>query len=134
MRHTADLDVELARGPEAPSDARAAVRELCRECDVSSSQRSDLVLLVSEIVTNAVMHSEDRRREPFRLTATLDERMIHVALADSGYGLEREAKHGAGGYGLYLLDKLARDWGVERVGDQSGVTRVWFELARAASR
>ena len=31
------------------------------------------------------------------------------------------------GYGLYLVDKGAREWGIDRVGG----TRVWFELPRS---
>lgn len=40
----------------------------------------------------------------------------------------REPDSLSDGYGLYLLDKAASSWGVERTGG----TTVWFELVRGA--
>jgi len=53
---------------------------------------------------------------------------VHVDVFDPGPGFDVEQLHGPrpeGGWGLWLLDRLSTDWGVER-GD---VTQVWFELA-----
>jgi anti-sigma regulatory factor (Ser/Thr protein kinase) len=92
------------------------------------------VLLVSEIVTNAVLHSRGHADE-LHLTADLQDHAIHVAVTDSGHGFGDDIKRHAGGYGLFLLEKLAGRWGVESAsGREDQATRVWFDfdLAHAA--
>jgi anti-sigma regulatory factor (Ser/Thr protein kinase) len=88
------------------------------------------VLLVSEVVSNAVLHSLGPADAPVLLAATIGEEVVHIAVTDAGRGftLRRPEPRADGGYGLYLLDQAARRWGV----DQVGGTRVWFELSRTA--
>jgi anti-sigma regulatory factor (Ser/Thr protein kinase) len=98
--------------------ARAALIE-------SSADVDTVILLVSEVVTNAVLHArggirlvvEDRdavaRVEVFD-SSPLPPRMHHFRLAS------------ATGRGLRLLDQLSQTWGVERVSDDGKV--VWFEV------
>jgi anti-sigma regulatory factor (Ser/Thr protein kinase) len=90
-----------------------------------------LVLLVSEVVTNAVLHSNAPTDVPILLTTSVTEETIHVTVTDTGDSftpLPRRPERRYGGYGLHILDKAARRWGVDRVGG----TRVWFELSRTA--
>src|SRR6202035_5912643 len=54
---SAPLALDLQRSVEAPGIARAAVSELSRELRLAASLVQTLVLLVSEIVSNAVLHS-----------------------------------------------------------------------------
>jgi anti-sigma regulatory factor (Ser/Thr protein kinase) len=95
-------------------------------------RRETLVLLVSELVTNAVVHSPAAPEAPIHLTAQVVEDRVRVAVTDAGDGFapvprvippaaERLAE---GGYGLYLVNRAASRWGVDR----EGGTRVWFEL------
>lgn len=123
------LRLELKRDSAAPSVARAAVMGRCDDIALSRSVCHTLVLLVSELVSNAVLHSCGSLKEPIVLTVAVTEDAVHITVTDAGHGFtpaprRREATHG--GYGLYLLDKSASRWGVDRVGG----TRVWFELAR----
>jgi anti-sigma regulatory factor (Ser/Thr protein kinase) len=80
------------------------------------------------VVSNAVQHSPGPADAPVLLAATVGEGIVHIAVTDAGRGFTpgRHDPRAEGGYGLYLLDKEARRWGV----DQVGGTRVWFELAR----
>jgi anti-sigma regulatory factor (Ser/Thr protein kinase) len=88
------------------------------------------MLLVSEVVSNAVQHSPGPAGAPVLLAAAVGEKIVHIAVTDAGRGFtpRRHDPRADGGYGLYLLDKAASRWGI----DQVGGTRVWFELSRSA--
>jgi anti-sigma regulatory factor (Ser/Thr protein kinase) len=131
-RRAPDLELVLPRGERAPADARVALDEFRERRHLPTSVRSDLLLLVSEIVTNAVLHSGDRAAAPLVLTASVGEDTVRVALVDSGHGFSRTTKREAGGYGPFLLERLASSWGVDPIEDNSG-TRVWFELPLIAA-
>ncbi len=128
----ASPQLELQRNVEAPAIARAALSRLCVEFDFSPSEQHTLMLLVSEVVRNAVQHSRGPTEAPVLLAATVGEEIVHIAVTDAGRGFtpRREEPRADGGYGLYLLEKAASRWGV----DQVGGTRVWFELSRGPAR
>jgi anti-sigma regulatory factor (Ser/Thr protein kinase) len=123
-RAAASIELELQRSPEAPGIARAAVSGMCHERNLSPSLCHTLLLLVSEVVTNAVLHSNGPADAPILLAATVSSDTIRVTVTDAGHGFTRTSKRRVGGHGLYLLDKSASRWGVDRAGG----TRVWFEL------
>ena len=125
-----NLELELQRTVGAPAIARAAVNDMCNGLDLSGSEQHTLVLLVSEMVSNAVLHSSGPTDAPVLLAATVGEDLVRIAVTDAGRGFtpQRQDERTGGGYGLYLLDRAASRWGSDRVGG----TRVWFELSRAA--
>jgi anti-sigma regulatory factor (Ser/Thr protein kinase) len=120
------LELELPRDVQAPAVARAAVSGLCHDPDFSPVQYDTLILLVSEVITNAVLHSQGPADAPILLTATVGENAARVAVTDAGHGFTPtpRATRAGTGYGLYLVDKAASRWGVDEVGG----TSVWFEL------
>lgn len=90
---------------------------------------ADLALLLTEVVSNAVRHaSKDPGDEiVIRLFANA---VVRVEVQDAGRGFEplarlRPEEGDASGWGLYLLDRIASAWGVER---RPAGTVVWFEL------
>ena len=91
------------------------------------------VLLASETVTNAVLHSNSRRAGG-TVTITVIEigGGIRIEVADEGSELSTPVVKGhgcvSGGHGLFLVQTLADQWGYVR--DESG-TVVWFWLAPA---
>jgi anti-sigma regulatory factor (Ser/Thr protein kinase) len=90
------------------------------------------VLLASETVTNAVLHSNSRRDGgTVTITAVETGGGVRIEVADEGSDLSiPEVKgHGcvSGGHGLFLVQTLASQWGYLR--DESGTT-VWFWLPR----
>src|ERR1700676_2162403 len=119
-RRARRLQLELPRDAQAPAVARAAVSGLCHGMDFSASQCQTLRLLVSEVISNAVLHSQGPPDAPIRLTvATVGEKSARISVTDSGNGftpVPREATRTEGGYGLYLVDKAATQWGVDRGG------------------
>jgi anti-sigma regulatory factor (Ser/Thr protein kinase) len=125
----AELGLVLDRTVQAPARARHAIAERCEQLGVDGSLAQSLILLVSEVVSNAVRHSPAAPDEPVGLDATFSRRSIRVTVTDGGEGFTprpRDPASAHDGYGLYLLEKVAESWGVESRGD----TKVWFELAR----
>ncbi len=125
-----DVSLELLRSVEAPAVARAAASGLCQDLGLSPSLHNTCLLLVSEVVSNAVLHSPGPLDSRILFTATAAGDAVRVTVTDAGDGFS----HPIGlppspgrGYGLYLVDKGAREWGIDRVGG----TRVWFELPRS---
>jgi anti-sigma regulatory factor (Ser/Thr protein kinase) len=124
------LRMNLERDPQAPSLARAAVTGFTERAQISRSELDTLTLLVSELVSNAVLHSDAPRASGISLCArVLDRGAVRVEVSDRGSGFSvtpRDQTQPLGGFGLYLVDKQATRWGVER---DCG-TRVWFELGQ----
>lgn len=128
---TLRIERELAHDVRAPARARAEIAACCQELELEGSLCQSLILLVSEVVSNAVRHSTGDPDAPVGLLASFDERTITVTVTDAGEGFvprPRDPSRTHDGYGLYLLEKVADRWGVESHGD----TKVWFELAREA--
>jgi anti-sigma regulatory factor (Ser/Thr protein kinase) len=123
------LRISLERNPQAPSLARAAITGFTDGSNIDPGTLATLSLLVSEVVTNAVVHSVAPPRSEISLYARrLDRGTVRVEITDQGPGFTprpRDPARPDGGYGLYLLDKEAQRWGVDR----HGGTRVWFEMA-----
>jgi anti-sigma regulatory factor (Ser/Thr protein kinase) len=125
---TQAIDVLLPRSAEAPGLARAATRELCERLVLSDGRRQILLVLVSEVVTNAVKYSDGARdaKIGFR-AAEVRGGAVRIDVHDGGTGFQPQPRNPSkpdGGWGLYLVDQESRSWGV----DASAGTRVWFEL------
>jgi anti-sigma regulatory factor (Ser/Thr protein kinase) len=123
------LQLQFERDARAPGLARAAVLARCGDFDLDPSACNTLMLLVSELVSNAVIHSRGPLEEPIALGAKKTETGVRITVTDAGEGftpVPRKPGVTQGGYGLYLVHKTAESWGVDRVGG----TRVWFELPR----
>jgi anti-sigma regulatory factor (Ser/Thr protein kinase) len=93
------------------------------------------VLLTSEIVTNAVLHSNSRRAGgTIVVVITEISGGLRVEVADNGSDLSAPVVRGdvyaSDGHGLYLVQALADQWGYFR--DEAGTT-VWFWLGVAVS-
>ncbi|HWF25503.1 MAG TPA: ATP-binding protein [Solirubrobacteraceae bacterium] len=130
--HDRALGISLEQSPHAPALARAAVSGFSDGNEIAPARLATLLLLVSEVVTNAVIHSRAPADTEIALSASLtDAGAIRIEVTDGGDGftpVPRDPSTPGGGYGLYLVDRESVSWGVDR----SGGTRVWFELATRA--
>jgi anti-sigma regulatory factor (Ser/Thr protein kinase) len=84
------------------------------------------VLLVSEVVTNAVVHA----RSSVRVTVHTDAHWVRVEVEDQGRGrplVRPFTRDQPNGRGLGVVERLATDWGTERRAQRKV---VWFEIAR----
>lgn len=127
------LRLRLDRNPQAPSLARAAIADLTRQSELDSTILATVTLLVSELVSNAVIHSDAPPPSDITLCArVLDEGAVRVEVIDQGNGFNTERRVEArsrGGFGLFLVDTQATRWGIDR--DRG--TCVWFEIANATA-
>ncbi|GAA2949036.1 ATP-binding protein [Streptomyces enissocaesilis] len=91
----------------------------------------DVLLVVSELVTNACLHAEG----PEELRVACDGKVLRLEVVDRGAGQPApRTPHRAGrpgGHGMFIVERLCLDWGVERNQDPPGKT-VWAELAAPA--
>ena len=87
----------------------------------------DALLCVSELATNAVLHSRSGRPGGrFTVRAAVRAGSVRVEVTDEGgpWGHERDGD-GQSGRGLVIVGKLAGRWGR----DEGGAGRtVWFEI------
>jgi anti-sigma regulatory factor (Ser/Thr protein kinase) len=123
-RRKRGLELELRRDIDAPAIARAATRGLCEDRDLPTARLQTLLLLVSEVVTNAVLHSTGPTDSGILFSVTIAPAVIRVAVSDFGSGFTGKMQHAGDGFGLELLNRASTRWGV----DQDAGTRVWFEL------
>ena len=92
--------------------------------------RADLLLLLSELVSNAVIHGQVGAEGRIRVRLDHEPGQVRVEVSDPGSGFDwehrrRERPRREGGFGLALVERISERWGIER---ESGVTCVWFEL------
>jgi anti-sigma regulatory factor (Ser/Thr protein kinase) len=126
------IKVQFESGPAAAAWARNALLPLDQR--VEPVVMEDVRLLVSELVTNSVRHARTSASDHLQLEVTVEDDTLHVQVADSGTGFEPRprdrAATKAGGWGLFLVEKLSDRWGVAR----NSLTRVWFEIDLGRSR
>ena len=120
-----NLDVDIPRDARAPMRARRAVEELGPAIDPEIQH--DVVLLVSELVTNSVKYGAEG---DLRLHIDAPEpKRLRVEVVNQGASFEPKVrsrpKTEPGGWGLHLVETLADRWGVH-----AGSTHVWFEIDR----
>jgi serine/threonine-protein kinase RsbW len=120
--------IEISGGDGAPERAR---RHLLAQLDggASAGQTSDAALIVSELVTNSVVHAQvGPGRSVFLELTTLGDH-LRIAVTDPGCALEpriRAESPSTSGCGLRLVEELSTAWGVTH--QAAGETRVWCEL------
>jgi anti-sigma regulatory factor (Ser/Thr protein kinase) len=124
---TATLELWYSGAPSAAAAARRVVGSLDDHFDVT--RLDDVLLLVTELVTNAIRHAGVDEEGSVGLDVSVTPGVLRVEVSDPGPGFE-QLEHPepdldrTGGWGLFLVDQLADRWGVKHeVG-----TRVWFEM------
>jgi anti-sigma regulatory factor (Ser/Thr protein kinase) len=122
------IALELPAEPHSAKVARDAVAGLDGHL---GAVFGDVVLLISELVTNSVRHAGLDASQPLQLSVQTDDELVRVAVRDPGPGFSpppapSDPAH-VGGWGLVLVDQLAERWGVDHDGEG---TVVWCELKR----
>jgi anti-sigma regulatory factor (Ser/Thr protein kinase) len=121
------LHIDIQRDEQAPAVAREAVSNFAGV--VGPERLGDLLLLTSELVTNAVKYGGAGN---LKLHMDVRGDRLRVEITDQGTGFDAErtaAKRDredldlVGGWGLPIVETLARDWG-----SFEGSTHVWFEF------
>jgi anti-sigma regulatory factor (Ser/Thr protein kinase) len=109
--------------PPAASSPRAARVAVAEELG-DRNRLDELLLCVSEVVTNAVLHG----RSAARIVVSVDEADVRVEVHDDDPTLpvrRHPATDSPTGRGLLMLDRLTSRWGAEPSGRGKV---VWFEF------
>jgi anti-sigma regulatory factor (Ser/Thr protein kinase) len=119
------LTLNVRCGSNAPAVVRTALNQLS---DLDPA-RDEVILVASELVTNAVVHSGGTPRDTIHVRAALDHDHVTISVHDPGLSADSPQVHSsdgfqAHGWGLQIVTELADRWGFEH---DHGY-RVWAEL------
>jgi PAS domain S-box-containing protein len=120
------ITVPLALTPRSVAEARGRTRELLESEGVDPGVATDAVVVVSELVTNAVRYG----RAPASLSVRLDEGQIVVEVSDGEYrrpDVPEFSPSAPNGRGIHMVAALGSDWGVRPIGMGKS---VWCTLSR----
>jgi hypothetical protein len=100
--------------------------------DESRAAAEDILLVVSELVTNACLHGGGPRELRLHRAA----KVLRMEVTDGGSGdPEPCLPHRAGrpgGHGMFIVQRLCLDWGVSRSAEGGPGKTVWAELTGPA--
>ena len=117
--HPAAAERKLAPSLCDVGPARIWVDDVLESCGVPMSLRRTVMLLTSEVLTNAVDHGQ----APFTATVEVDMGRLRVGVRDSST-VQPELRDPTvtefGGRGVQFLERLASRWGVDRHGVPDG--------------
>jgi anti-sigma regulatory factor (Ser/Thr protein kinase) len=118
-------ETAVAPALSAIAPARHWARERLAEAGVTDAPLDTVVLLVSELVTNAVAHA----RPPLVLSMHVDEERTRVEMSDGARAalpvVVDAPPTATGGRGVMFVDRFATRWGTSK---RRGSKAVWFEL------
>ena len=118
------LEANLTSGLQAAREARRLVGQL----EGLDGVADDIILLVSELVTNSYRHGGLKAGDGISLTVTRSGKTVRVEVSDPGRGVTIPAPRTPtvdGGWGLEIVRRTAHRWGVRTAAD---ATVVWFEF------
>jgi anti-sigma regulatory factor (Ser/Thr protein kinase) len=123
----AEIDLRLAPESEVVTTAR---HTLDRLADLLPPEKlEDVRLVVSELVTNSVLHAGLSPNDQISLTVTVSAGSVRGRVCDPGPGFEVPSEpcprsDMRGGWGLPIVETISDRWGVE----QNSHACVWFEI------
>jgi len=109
--------------PEAPAEARRIIAEELSSL-LPDATLDDVKLMVSELVTNGIVHSDESSRDPVMLDLCVNGG-VRCRVLDDGPGFaERVTQATQRGWGLRVVEQLSDRWGMQCSPQR---TEVWFE-------
>lgn len=121
------MELRLPSSAQAAGMARRAIHPLRLEVP---EVVEDVLLLVTELVTNSYRHAGAPNDGWIDLHVTAGRGSVRVEVRDQGPGFmatgRTDGADMSGGWGLHLIEHLTNRWGVAHDGD----TCVWFEIDR----
>ena len=121
---------DLLPEPASAGAGRRAVTQVLTDWGISAETVGDAVLVVSELVTNAVLHAPSGHT--LSLEVSMSGRVLRVSLSDSSPASPRwrsPSGQDEGGRGIGILDTLSTRWGVA---ERPGGKALWFEIDLAS--
>ncbi|WP_030302336.1 SpoIIE family protein phosphatase [Streptomyces katrae] len=117
--------------PERIAGARRQIRELLHDW-ADEEQVDSAVLMVSEMVTNVLMHTDGDALLVAEAVGELGTRRLRIEVADASDELPHKRHPGemaSSGRGVLLMEMLADAWGVDPRGEGKS---IWFEMHEQA--
>jgi len=122
------MSMRVPGGHDAPTRARRSVRARL-DGHIPATTATDAALLVSELVTNSVVHANVGPRQTLTVEVTTLADRLRIAVTDPGSRLRPRVlppdPETPGGLGLLFLDEVCETWGVRQ---DLKRTCVWCEL------
>ena len=117
----------LPQAATSPRVARQRLREFLTDPEPSDPFALTAVVVISELVTNAVRYGE----APIRVSLSWDGTSLRIEVFDRDpratvVRAKPATKSGETGHGLRIVDAVAQHWGVRRTEEGKS---VWVELA-----
>ena len=106
-------------------EARSWIEAFLAERAIGNPLRDDAQLVVSELVTNALMHGDGA----LVVRASISDSAVQVSVTDSGDGVPEVLPldpSRIGGLGLIVVERIASDWGISPF---PGGKTVWAALS-----
>ena len=127
------LSLELRGGLEAAAAARRAL--VAGDGAIAPELREDVLLLMTELITNAVRHGAAGPEETLGVDVRWRQDWVRVEVTDPTTESRPRVttslnQHRSGGWGLFLVEQISERWGVRHT--ESG-TSVWFEVSSATT-
>jgi hypothetical protein len=122
------VNLELPCDRQAPAAVRGAIHDRAGETDW---MLGDAILVASELVTNAVLHSGCAEDESIQVRVGVQPQRLLISVrdpGDSGHDARVRLSPAVGGWGLRIVEALTERWGTDR----GKGYRVWAELALPA--
>src|ERR1700733_16211561 len=121
--------------PSSVGTARGRLRRELGACGIFPGTIGDAVLVVSELLSNAILHARPLPGAWLRVSWALGPAWIELAVGDGGSETLPRAAYPSlssiGGRGLAIVEHLCSSWGV-RDDDHPGIT-VWAMLPAAVA-
>lgn len=114
-----EVSLRIESDVKAPSKSRSRLAAMRPKLE---PRYEDVLLVVSELISNSVRHSDSTQID---LTVTTQDGQIRIEVSDDGPGFTHDTPRGEG-MGLTIVEKLAERWGL--VSDDRFT--VWAELLK----
>src|SRR3954465_8798186 len=123
----AKIDIRLAAEPKDVTTARHALDRLATF--LPSEKLENVRLVVSELVTNSILHAGLSPDDRISLMVRVSEGSVRGRVCDPGPGFEVPSEpcprpDMEGGWGLPIVETISDRWGVR----QNSCACIWFEI------
>ncbi|OAH14904.1 SpoIIE family protein phosphatase [Streptomyces jeddahensis] len=118
--------------PERVAGARQQLREMLHDW-ADADQIDSAVLLVSELLTNVLVHTDSHALLVAEVIGEEGTRRLRIEVTDASDDLPHKRRPGelaSSGRGLLLMEVLAGSWGVDPRGEGKS---IWFEFYESAA-
>ena len=120
-------EYRLAHDTTAAAQARAKIEEELTSALVPD-RLNDSLLMVTELVTNAIRHAPSEADGSIVLEIEHEPDVVRIVVRDGGTHMDLDETtfytQTDGHFGLFVVDELADQWGFSIDGDKG----VWFEV------